>query len=66
MGKLMKRVYKAAERAVLQNASCHPIGHDAMMELRAAVNAVRRSRALKPITSKYALTARDPGAEVRG
>ncbi len=60
-GKLLVRVYKAAERAAMQNASCQPIGHGAMVELRAAVNAVRKERGLKPITTKYARVARDPG-----
>jgi len=61
--KKLERVFLAAERAVLQAFSGHPIGHDAMVELRAAVNAIRKAQGLKPITCRYASVGRDPGPE---
>lgn len=61
----LERVFRAAERAVMQAFSGNPIGHDAMVEMRAAVNAVRKERGLKPIVFRYARTARDPGKEVQ-
>ncbi len=44
----------------------HPVGNRrAIVSIagRAAVNAVRKERGLKPITTKYARVARDPGRE---